>query len=151
MQKPLTDAEKAVDAIIKESIKPYANRSEVLVDYTQDDGASWRIIPKNPHAALLRIYNVGKDVINIDVDDLYWIELFGDDRKIAIFKAHLEALLGGRAVSWHDPKTLEKTRPKTILEVDTGDKKPFCWTGNILFPSRFKRRKGVIKKEYQGY
>ena len=61
MQKPLTDAEKAVDAIIKESIKPYANRAEVLVDYAQDDGASWRIIPKNPHAALLRIYNVGNN------------------------------------------------------------------------------------------
>ena len=59
MQKPLTDAEKAVDAIIKESIKPYANRAEVLVDYAQDDGASWLIIPKNPHVTHLRIYFVG--------------------------------------------------------------------------------------------
>lgn len=151
MQKLQTNVEKDIDSIIKECVEPFVDRVELFVGYDEDNGVYWRITPKNSQAAPICIYGVGKDVINIDVDKIYWIELFGDDRKVAIFRAHLEAVFEGRAVSWHDSSTLGKTRVKTLLEVDTGQDKPYQWTGNIILPSRFKGRRGVIKKEYQRY
>lgn len=133
-----------VQTVIKEITTAYSDKFKLV----ESQDRVWEISPKRPGAASVRIDYVDDSTIYITVDDLFWLEMFHADKELM---NHLEAILNGKITGWYDPSTLNKQHVKTLLEVDAGSKHPHRWYTNILFPGWFKKRRGVIKKQYKPY
>lgn len=113
----------------------------------------------NPKAASIYVYGIDEGTINLSVDNAHWLEMYISRKEWAndlpIFKGHLDALMKGNVKGWYKDtgedgeKFLEV---KTILEVYTGEKRPYEWSGNILlFKRRFKNKPDTIYREYEAY
>jgi len=155
VKRELSEYEKMVEAAIYEVAEPYKSRLKISRE-DAELGFEWKIVPTNSKAADITVYGVDEVTINMSVDHIYWLEIFMKknkwDQDIEYFKKHLLAIMQGKIKGWYRKATLSNQwRDKTLLVVDTGIGKPHEWSGNILFTGAFKKKPGVIKKEYESY
>jgi len=151
--------ERLVGKAINEAIQPYKPRLK-LTKGRNAAGADWEIEPINPMAASIYVYGVDEGTINISVDNTHWLEMFISREEwinnLPIFRRHLDALMKGNAKSWHNTDASKDEERflavKTIIEIDTGEKRPYVWVGNIFFfKERFKNKPSTLYKKYEAY
>ncbi len=144
----LSHYERLVQNTIIQATQPYKSRLTITKEYDNNLGWIWDIMPKNPKAARVIIYGVDDITFRVNVDDIHHLEIFVKknswDKVIELFKAHLEAIMEGKAQGW-------SSNDLTTLEIDMGNNKPHRWSGNVIFISRFKKRPGTIFKQYNKY
>lgn len=144
----LTESEAVAQGVITCVTSPFAEKLTLKASH-DEYGATWQISPQNTKAAGIYVFGVDDATVNVSVDDIYSFEIFTNNQGegMAEFADQLLAIMLGNITGWHDPTTMGNTREKTLLEVQGGPK----WCGNVFFPSRFKKRKGVVMKAYKGY
>lgn len=153
----LTKYENIVMDTISDVLKTHRGLYSIETGESSHGGWEAEIIPKNSKAAKLYISDIDSNTIYLAVDDTYFMEFFVNEKEykkgLPDFKAHLLSALSGRIVGYHVKNKrdyVKHTYLKTVIEFNIkGEITPWC--RNVIFQSRFKKRKDVVVQSFETY